>query len=224
MLHGRNGRSVTRTALIEVCCRTVLCTTKLNISELTMIRLLQRTSLLFLLLVVHSTAHPCCDGWLSLAREVLGPQTQAAWLMDWQADAAQVQRSPGGALVIMHRNAGSIVGTGALFHGPIIGTGGTRLHPTAEADTVHGWLHASHIGRVQGLPVVVDHFLIPGVNIPSTLFRVVRPIQGSTPVRSFTELAFLRSLLTEARPDPDKKSPPLQRIVTGTDGMLPDRL
>ena len=203
----------------------VLCSTKLNIPELTMKKIVLTTSLhLALLLCAHLAEHPHFDGWLSTTREVLGQQTQAAWLMDWQADEAEVHRSPENALVIVHRDAGSIAGAGALFHGPIIGTGGTRLDPIAPPDTMDGWLHATHTGRLRGAPVVADHFLVPDGDAPRVLVRVVRAVQGSAPVRPFMDLTFLRSLVPEHRPIPQQMPPVPLRAVAGTDSIQPERL
>lgn len=203
----------------------MLCSTKLNISDPNMRTLVLKISLhLVLPLLPLVVEHPRFGDRLALARKALWPQAGIAWPMDWQADEAEVHRSPENALVIVHRDAGSITGAGALFHGPIIGVGGTRLDPIAEPDTIHGWLHATHTGRLQGTPVVVDHFLIPDGNAPGTLIRVVQATQGSAPVRPFTDLAFLLSLVPEVRPVPDRMPSPPPRIVAGTDSILPERL
>ena len=168
--------------------------------------------------------HPHFENWLAKARKVLGPQAQVTWLMDLPADDADVHVSPQNALVIVQRDAGSMDEVRALLHDPIIGTGGTRLHPIARPDTLDGWLHATYTGQVQGIPVVVDHFLTPAGETPGILIRVIRAVHGSAPMQPFAESSFLRSVVPEEPPTPEQGRPSPQRNVAGMDSIRLEQL
>ncbi len=135
--------------------------------------------------------------WLGAAKETLGKQTSASWMLDMETDGMEIHVSPEKALVLVDREPIITTENGEAFlKAGIFGLAGSRL-------TLHGditfiddsLLHGRYTGTLDGQPVVMDQYVRVSNDVPIGLVRVVRSVQGSTPVLPYSNLAYVSGLL-----------------------------
>lgn len=137
--------------------------------------------------------------WMGAARQTLGPQASASWMLDMETDGMEIHVSPEKALVLVDHEPIITTGNGEAFlKAGIFGLAGTRLTIQDEVEFMDdSLLHGRYAGTLNGQPVVMDQYLRLRNDVPIALVRVIRSVQGSAPVSAYGNVAYVRSLLNE---------------------------
>ncbi|MBK8340587.1 MAG: hypothetical protein IPK99_11620 [Flavobacteriales bacterium] len=137
--------------------------------------------------------------WMGAAKETLGQQASASWMLDMETDGMEIHVSPERALVLVDREP--IINTEngeAFLKAGIFGLAGTRLMLQGDIDFIDdSLLHGRYTGTLDGQPVVMDQFVKVRNDVPIGLVRVVRSMQGSAPIQPYTNLAYVSGLLDD---------------------------
>jgi len=143
------------------------------------------------------------QNWMAATQQTLGARASASWMLDLETDGMEIHVSPERALVLVDREPIRTTENGEAFlKAGIFGLADTRL--TLQGDIAFidaSLLHGHYTGTLDGQPVVMDQYLRMRSDVLIGLVRVVRAVQGSTPILPYSNLAYVGGLLEEPYTD-----------------------